>query len=76
MICSAGVVLDGAYGKSAAADHLGAAVVSEPALKVLHINEAREALIRGAAHPLAVGLHQFSQVLYSFQVRRGGGALS
>ena len=43
-----------------------------PALEGLHINEAREALVRGAAHPLAVGLHQFSQFPYSFQIRRGG----
>jgi hypothetical protein len=68
----AGVVLDGTHGYSTAADHLGAAVVPEPALERLHIEQAREALVRGAAHPLAVGLHQFSQFLYSFQVRRGG----
>src|SRR5260370_42295062 len=70
----AGVVLDGTHGKSAAADHLGAAVVSEPALESLHINQAREALVRGAAHPLAVGLHQGSHgVIYSFHGRGGGG---
>jgi len=67
-----GVVLDGAHGKSAAADHLGAAVIPDAALEVLHIEQAREALVRGAAHPLAMGLHQFSQFLYSFQIRRGG----
>src|SRR5206468_12345228 len=66
------VMLDGANAKSAAADHLATAVVPEPALQRLHINEACESLVRGAAHPLAVGLHQFSQFLYSFQVRRGG----
>src|SRR5689334_19179892 len=68
----AGVVLYGTHGKSAAADHLGAAVVPEPALEGLHIYEAREALVRGAAHPLAVSLHQFSQCIYSLQIRRGG----
>src|SRR5260370_25743236 len=70
----AGVVLDGTHGKSAAADHLGAAVVPEPALESLHINEAREALVRGAAHPLAVSLPQVRPSIYSFQVRWGGGA--
>src|SRR5260370_10138798 len=70
----AGVVLDGTHGKSAAADHLGAAVVPEPALESLHINEAREALVRGAAHPLAVGVLKFRQIIYSFYGRRGGGA--
>ena len=53
----AGVVLDGTHGKSAAADHLGAAVVPEAALKALHIQQARKAFVRGTAHPLSVGLH-------------------
>ena len=73
----AGVVLDGTHGYSTAADHLGAAVVPEPALESLHIEQAGEALVRCPAHPLAVGLHQGShEFINSFQVRRGGGALS
>jgi len=66
------VILDGTDVQSAAADHLGAAVDPELALEGPHVYEAREALVRGAAHTLAVGLHQFGQFLYSFQVRSGG----
>ena len=41
----------------AAAEHVGAAVVAHLPLESLHINQTREPLVRGAAHPLAVGLH-------------------
>jgi hypothetical protein len=69
----AGVVLDGTHGYSTAADHLGAAVVPEPALESLHIEQAGEALVRCPAHPLAVGLHQGShEFINSFQVRGAG----
>src|ERR1700745_4028372 len=66
------VILDREEVELTATDDVGAAVVADPALEGLHINEAREALVGGAAHPLAVGLHQFSQFPYSFQIRRGG----
>jgi hypothetical protein len=46
----------------AAAEHVGAAVLADPALESLHVNEAREALVRGSAHPLPVGLHQFQSM--------------
>jgi hypothetical protein len=45
-------------------------------LKFLHIEQAREALVRGAARPLAVGLHQFGQFLYSLSGQEGRVALS
>src|SRR5689334_25449280 len=56
----------------AAADDMRLAAVPNAALEGLHFEQARKALVRGARGPLAVGLHQFSQFLYSFQVRRGG----
>src|ERR1700746_76288 len=65
------VILDSEEVDLTATEDMGAAVVADPALEGLHINEAREALVRGAAHPLAVSLHQLSQFLYSF---RSGGA--
>jgi hypothetical protein len=34
-----------------AADDMGAAVVAHPTLEGLHFEQAREALVRGAAHP-------------------------
>src|SRR5215469_14235459 len=68
----AGVVLDGTNRKSAAADHLGAAVLAHPTLEALHFEQTCEAFVGGARRPLAVGLHQFSQFPYSFQVRRSG----
>src|SRR5580704_5408319 len=65
------VILDREEVDLTATEDVGAAIVADPALEGLHINEAREALVRGAAHPLAVSLHQFSQFHYSF---RSGGA--
>jgi hypothetical protein len=40
------VVFDETHGKSAVADHLGAAVIPDAALEVLNIEQAREALVR------------------------------
>jgi hypothetical protein len=39
----------------------------------VYFDQAREALVGDAAHPLAVGLHQGTHEFFnSFQIRRGG----
>src|SRR5215469_11566206 len=59
--------------QATAADDLRPRVFPDAALKLLHLEQAREALIGGAAHPLAMGLHQSSHEFFdSFEVRRGG----
>jgi len=44
-------------GEFATADDCGMALLANPALKALHVKQAREALVGGARRPLAVGLH-------------------
>src|SRR6516225_6677637 len=48
------------------------ALLADPALEALHVNQARAALVGGARRPLAAGLHQGGHGFSSFQIRRGG----
>src|SRR5215469_5374908 len=69
-----GIVLgDWAKRQATAADDLRPRVFPDAALKGLHFEQAGKTLVGGAAHPLAMGLHQSSHEFFdSFQVRRGG----
>src|SRR5215471_11195187 len=58
--------------KFATADDCGMALLTDPALEALHVNQAREALIRRARRPLAVSLHQGSHEFFTHF--RSGGA--
>ena len=61
------------YGESATADDVCVALLANPALEALQLEQAREALVGRARRPLAVGLHQGSHEFFnSFQIRRGG----
>src|SRR5262249_43489032 len=57
-----------------AADDPRPRVLPDAALEGLHLEQAREALVRGAAHPLAMGLHQGSHE-YRLLLRSGGGGV-
>src|SRR5215471_10179668 len=69
-----GIILgDWAKRQATAADDLRPRVLPNAALEILHFEQARKTLVGGAAHPLAMGLHQSSHELFdSFEVRRGG----
>ena len=69
-----GIILgDWAERQATAADNLRPRVLPNAALELLHFEQARETLVGGAAHPLAMGLHQSSHEFFdSFEVRRGG----
>src|SRR5215469_5632203 len=59
--------------QATAADDLRPRVLPNAALKSLHFEQTGKTLIGGAAHPLAMGLHQSSHEFFdSFEVRRGG----
>src|ERR1700747_2561291 len=62
------------YGELTTADEDGMALLADPALESLHVNEACEAFVRGARGPLAVGLHQGSHE-FSTPFRSGGGGV-
>src|SRR5215467_594271 len=60
-------------GQAAAADDLRPRVLPNAALKGLHFEQTGKTLVGGAAHPVAMGLHQSSHEFFdAFEVRRGG----
>src|SRR5215831_18586461 len=69
-----GIVLgDWAERQATAADDLRPRVLPNATLKGLHFEQTSKTLVGGAAHPLAMGLHQSSHEFFdSFEVRRGG----
>ena len=61
----------------ATADDAGMALLADPALEALQLEQAREALVGGARRPLAVGLHQGGHEFFnSLSDQEGRDALS